>query len=272
MCRSVAHGGRRCPCHSDPYRRAVASATQRMSRYARWADAASDAGDAAAASRYDALMMKAVEDLDRLRAPEDLPPVRTISYVPEQVPHTLESTQGWDDGQWAAALNAAMARGDQAEVDELAWLMDQQQSAEPVSPQETRSHAVAMGSYRSSEWVEPSALTDLSARPSRRVSAREAAREQYESYVDCQWMQAEADCRGTLLNAEGYRKGIDSRSLFSGSAARAEKYASEELLSWWSRYGRLNFAAFRYQALGWESDKDAAARNRAQQFSNAAAW
>lgn len=52
---------------------------------------------------------------------------------------------------------------------------------------------------------------------------------------------------GVLLNAEGRARGVDALSLFMGPAARAEKYASEELIEHWRTNPRVTFARFEQQ-------------------------
>ena len=58
-------------------------------------------------------------------------------------------------------------------------------------------------------------------------------------------------------------KGIDPRSLFSGPASRARKYASEELLRWWQSNPRMTLTEFRAMWLGRDSDRKAAKQIRA---------
>ena len=95
--------------------------------------------------------------------------------------------------------------------------------------------------------------------------------EEYETYLDVQWLQAESDCNGVLLTAEARAKGIDSRTLFSGNFNRAIKYASPELQSWWQANGRMSLGAFRHQMLGRNSDREAAEAAKYQTY-DAAAW
>lgn len=87
-----------------------------------------------------------------------------------------------------------------------------------------------------------------------------------------QWLQAEADCNGQLLNPKARSAGVDARSLFSGPITRALKHSSEELQAWWGRHGRLSLAAFRHQAFGRDSDAAAAERARMETFDGVAAW
>lgn len=98
--------------------------------------------------------------------------------------------------------------------------------------------------------------------PSRGKTASEQSRDLYEEWVYTQYLQAEGDTRGVLLNRAGVAAGVDPASLFSGPAARARKYASEELLRWWGDHQRLTLTEFRAQHLGRASDKRAAKRTR----------
>ena len=73
---------------------------------------------------------------------------------------------------------------------------------------------------------------------------RAELREQYDEHVDREYWAAEAAANGFLLNEAGRREGIDPKSLFTGTEARALKYASDELKWYWSDHPRLSFDAF----------------------------
>lgn len=92
----------------------------------------------------------------------------------------------------------------------------------------------------------------------------EQVRQAYYEWVHSQFLRAEQDTRGVLLTREGQAAGIDPQELFSGPAARARKYASEELKRWWVDNTRMTLAEFREQYLGWETDRRAARRAREQ--------
>lgn len=69
----------------------------------------------------------------------------------------------------------------------------------------------------------------------------------YLSYVDYEYLAAEEDCAGVLVNKEGQALRIDGFDLFRGTRLRAMKYASEELLQWWADNPRLNMEQFENQ-------------------------
>jgi hypothetical protein len=50
-----------------------------------------------------------------------------------------------------------------------------------------------------------------------------------------------------MLNRRGREAGVDERTLFTGPEARARKYASEELLTYWETHPRLTEAYFQGQ-------------------------
>ena len=85
-------------------------------------------------------------------------------------------------------------------------------------------------------------------RDARRRARKRALREDYELYVQAQFLAAEQDARGHLLSKAGKAAGVDPRSLFSGPIARARRYASEELLAFWDQHGRMTFTEFTRQA------------------------
>ncbi|MFE0762614.1 phage minor capsid protein [Streptomyces smyrnaeus] len=94
----------------------------------------------------------------------------------------------------------------------------------------------------------------------RRITRREA-RALYDEYVYAQYLRAEDECRGYLLNKRAEADGVDPVSLFSGPARIAHARASDELKEWWSRHGRMTQAEFIEKATGVRS----AAAERARQ-------
>lgn len=58
-------------------------------------------------------------------------------------------------------------------------------------------------------------------------------------YAHAQWLAAEQACRGHLLSKAGHTAGINPRDLWTGTTARAARYASEELLDFWDRHPRI---------------------------------
>ncbi|MCI4045471.1 phage minor capsid protein [Streptomyces sp. TRM75563] len=91
----------------------------------------------------------------------------------------------------------------------------------------------------------------------REKMTRAKAREMYAEYVYRQYLDAEAACRGYLLNKKAQTDGIDPMSLFSGPARIAHARASDELREWWAANGRLTQAEFIEQATG-EAQRHAA--------------
>jgi hypothetical protein len=87
-----------------------------------------------------------------------------------------------------------------------------------------------------------------------------ALKKAYAERVHLQWLDAERETRGHLLNAAGRAAGIDPASLFSGGLPRARKYASEELLRYWQANPRMTFAEFQGNVTG----KARQARERAR--------
>lgn len=76
-----------------------------------------------------------------------------------------------------------------------------------------------------------------------RLTRREA-RALYDEYVYRQYLAAEDDLRGYLLNKKAQTDGIDPVSLFRGPARIAHARASDELRAWWAQHGRLTQAEF----------------------------
>ncbi|XTZ13906.1 hypothetical protein ACQSSU_20630 [Micromonospora echinospora] len=73
---------------------------------------------------------------------------------------------------------------------------------------------------------------------------RQAIQRAYREYVHLQWLAAEQATNGHLLTRAAQSRGIDPISLFSGPAARARKWASEDLKRWWADNPRVTLAEF----------------------------
>lgn len=74
-------------------------------------------------------------------------------------------------------------------------------------------------------------------------------RAEFELYREVQHAAASDACNTVLLNRDALARGIDSYSLFIGPRARAERWASDELLEWWQSHGRMTFADYEAQRL-----------------------
>lgn len=106
-------------------------------------------------------------------------------------------------------------------------------------------------------------------------SAEKARRRLYAEATYLEMLAAEEWTRGNMLSKAGRaedarlrakgRGGIEAASLFSGTQARAEKFASEELLRYWSEVApRRTYAEFRAERLGDAAGAGKARRARAQ--------
>lgn len=94
-----------------------------------------------------------------------------------------------------------------------------------------------------------------------------AVRRSYDEFTHINYLQAEKATRGNMLNKRGKADGIDPLTLFTGPISRARRYASEELMRWWSENARMNLTQFRAEVLG--DAKDRAAAKKTRQLSNA---
>lgn len=66
-------------------------------------------------------------------------------------------------------------------------------------------------------------------------------------WAQAQFLAAEAECRGYLLNKAGIAAGLDPWTLWTGPASRAARYASEELLEFWATHPRMTVSEYREQ-------------------------
>ena len=76
------------------------------------------------------------------------------------------------------------------------------------------------------------------ARKQRAKERRQGRESEYQDEVYRQWLQAEAETNGYMLNKAGKAAGIDERSLFTGPQSRVAKYASRELRDYFDAHPR----------------------------------
>lgn len=69
-------------------------------------------------------------------------------------------------------------------------------------------------------------------------------RSEFSATLEAHYISAELATNGHMLNKQGRARGIDPYSLISGSATRAYKYASDELIEYWNEHPRPNLAHF----------------------------
>lgn len=278
MCRATYEGGRRCPGCTDPHRIKLANIRQRIGRHHKAAHTAGQREDWAAVEKYVDLLDRAVADYEHATS---VPTAPTAPAAPAPPPtraaeFTPQATLDWSDDELAAALNS-LHHDPAAQEQILATLdwredVDRQRDAEIAEMQEQKRRAQA---EREAAWAraadDESPLTNPARRASRRLTPEQACREEYDANTYIAYLAAENECRGVLLSREGRAKDIDPITLFSGPAARARKYASEELKTWWARNGRITYTEWRYQWFGRESDRVAARTARHQSLGEAAA-
>jgi hypothetical protein len=89
-------------------------------------------------------------------------------------------------------------------------------------------------------------------------------RDEYNSWVHTQWLRAEAECRGVLLNKRAQAAGIDPVDLFTRRLRDLSKYASQELQEWFAQPGnqRLSFPEFRAGRMDDKKAREASQRLR----------
>lgn len=251
MCRSLALGGRRCPCSGSKSRQveyALTSVSRLERRLATLEDNdATDEEFAVVADRYQAAVNRLVER-EQARA-------ATVSaYGPPQPStagdYTPESVETMSDEDYSSTHQLVWGQDPKsayslALADSGESLADRQEEAEWDTADEDD-----YPSAEPSEWDEIGALAG-------NLNRDEYAREEWDQYVMGAYLDAEEQTGGSLLNRRGRDAGIDVFSLFTGSAERASRYASDELKAYWQSKGRHTAASHRYMLLGRPSDKDA---------------
>lgn len=82
------------------------------------------------------------------------------------------------------------------------------------------------------------------ARKQRARERRQAAEAEYRDEVYRQWLKAEAETNGFMLNKAGLAAGVNERTLFTGPEARVRKYASPELIEFFESNPRPTRASW----------------------------
>lgn len=153
----------------------------------------------------------------------------------------LAAAMGTADEAGLAVLERELERRDKA---------DRRRDAADAARQATAEALIAAGedeetAYRRAYGVsEDKARRDEAAALLRREGYRgrgfdALARAAHADEVERSYWAAEDATKGYLLNDAGRRAGVHPRELFTGTTARAHKYASEELRDYWREHGRL---------------------------------
>ena len=277
MCRSCAErppGGRRCPGLADPARRVQVQVRQRIGRYDRAVRAASERGDWQAMEKYVALLDRDIA-LHETSTTSNCAAADAELVAPDTMAtaYTPAMTVDWSNDDLIMAW--AELGDDPAAQDQIMATLGWREDVTAARDAEIAAHEQQRRAERERAWStaveteDASPLTNPARRPARRLSPEQACREEYDSFVHISYVSAENECRGALLNRDGLAADIDPSSLFSGPASRVRKYASEELRTWFARYGRITYGEWKYQWLGRESDRNAALTARYQSVGEA---
>lgn len=85
-----------------------------------------------------------------------------------------------------------------------------------------------------------------------RHAARSSAADEHRAYLEQQWITAERETRGVMVNAKGKRAGVDPRAFWSDARAR-DRYASDELRAYFDQHppvSKREFTSGRAQTSG----------------------
>ena len=176
--------------------------------------------------------------------------------------YTPAATVDWSDDD---LLSAWTELGDDpAAQDQIMATLEWREEIRAARDAEIAAHEQQQRAEHARAWSvaerdeDASPLTNPACRPTRRLRPEQACREEYDGFVTTNYLAAESDCRGVLVNRAGRAAGVDPASLFCGPASRVRKYASEELRSWFGRHGRITYGEWKYEWFGRASDRQAA--------------
>lgn len=274
MCRSLSEGGRRCRWHSAPTAVAITNALRRVAYHEdRCSALAGMPGEDAALGNY-------VQALEDMQVAEQVHADRVIDVNDSAAYDYRRDAVQHQSVQWLMQQHQALAHDPDAQETIAERLLEREGDGEELTLQgryairQAKDRIVASmtadGLYTEVEarrsvdgWFGAKPDEAVSVAQRNNVSEVEARRE-YNDMLAFEYMRATEETRGSLLSRRGLAAGVSSESLFRGPLSQAEPYASEELRSYWARHGRLTWAAYRFQALGRESDRGAATRARTQ--------
>lgn len=232
-----------------------------------------------------------VEDAERytarsqmLDAWDEVPPGVTEQDIAEWRGEWVDEfpdTHPDEDAEKFAALDDAFIAGWAAEWHSRPWIMDDdgeteaskarveaaREAAAKIKEEQEVARRAAARAAEDDPWGEDARVSaeDLERRRGEGAgepilgrtrkprTAEQEAREQYDLYVQNALEQAVQDTNAAIFSKEGKRLKINDMSLFTGRLTR--RYASEELLEWWTRNPRLTWTQFRAQALGRDGDR-----------------
>ncbi|MEF3114494.1 phage minor capsid protein [Streptomyces chrestomyceticus] len=103
------------------------------------------------------------------------------------------------------------------------------------------------GMSATERWI---AEREDAAAAQRTAYTREQIRAMYQEHVAAQWLEAETELRGHLLNRRAEAAGVDPRTLFTGPSHVAYARASEDLIRWWQDHPRTTLAEYTEQITG----------------------
>lgn len=184
------------------------------------------------------------------------PPAQPPSRASE---FTLESTRDMSEDRLRVIL-ATEATRDPAMQDAITTVLSERAKHDETLRADIEAGREDEAAWENSFSYRTSNLTAYrpSRSPRRHLTAEQQCREEYTLYCHNQYLRAENDCRGALLNERGRANNVDPATLFSGPAHVANAYASDELRTWFRTNGRAPYVKFRSDMLGRDSDYKAA--------------
>ena len=82
----------------------------------------------------------------------------------------------------------------------------------------------------------------MSGKQSRQAPSKREQREQYETYLETEYLAAESVTNGHMLSPEARAAGRTSRDLWSVNESTARSWASPEMLEYWDAHGRMTWS------------------------------
>ncbi|MEV5509041.1 phage minor capsid protein [Streptomyces orinoci] len=182
-----------------------------------------------------------------------------IRYARE---HEVERIAGELDRRYPPAP-AVEARGAHTLAGQLADRAALDEALAPVAGPDDWAHLALDGDRHAGlsaieRWI---AEREEAAAAQRTAYTREQIRAMYQEHIYAQWLEAETELRGHLLNRKAEAAGVDPRSLFTGPSHVAYARASEDLIRWWQEHPRTTLAEYTEKVTG---VRDAAAETARQ--------
>lgn len=160
----------------------------------------------------------------------------------------MDRRQGMEQlAEQRRALRRQAAAIKRAQAKEAQWVEVQKRIDAGEDPRDAVAYVTGLSVMRQLRSELKSRL--IAEGQNRALSLEQMLRAKFREEITRRFVSAEWETKGQMLNSAAKAVGIDPFSLFSGTEARARKWASDELKRWWAEHGRITYDTYSAQLL-----------------------